>query len=120
MSSSTSTPTFPLLTIFTPPSSCLPRSWTSFTNCDAYVDPSEGVNSFYCTPSTRTSDCLPSGYTTINDGYNLPEQPFSPGVCPSAYFLVAASIQDIGSTAKTTQYCCPSYVCTGFHDRLMR
>jgi hypothetical protein len=92
LTSSTSVPSIPLTTTFTPSPSCLSDYYT-FSNGEFSLGP------------PQTSDCLPSGWQPTS-------QYFSPGLCPSGYLIACSTVVSIDALTETQATCCPtSYIC---------
>ncbi|KAK4493659.1 hypothetical protein PRZ48_014844 [Zasmidium cellare] len=88
-----------LATIFTPPSSCLQRTYTlSPTGLDHTDAPSGAVLSIW---KGYTLDCFPT-QAVLDDGWVY----ISPGICPSAYSIASQWM----SGAATMATCCPWYM----------
>jgi hypothetical protein len=80
-----------LTTLFTPPSDCLGRTWTS--NTSAY-------GALVCTRA-YTSSCFPSGFAKEQNVI------YSPGVCPQGY-NPGAMFSTPTSPMVTSCVCCPT------------
>ncbi|KAF2167010.1 hypothetical protein M409DRAFT_22449 [Zasmidium cellare ATCC 36951] len=102
MASTTQSPetlTSALTTIFTPPSSCLQRTYTlSPSGLDHTDAPTDGVLSIW---KGYTLDCFPTE-AVLDDGWVY----ISPGICPSAYSIASQWM----SGAATMATCCPWYM----------
>ena len=95
----------PLTTSFSPPAACTTDTW--------YIEYLSGTN-YYNTEieasdsgwwlsqgPTDWSSCFPSGYATNTNSY------FSPGVCPSGYWIADQSVDSINDNIETRATCCP-------------
>ena len=77
-----------LTTVYTPPVSCFDNSYTSY-----------GSSVYVKDVRVQSSECYPDGFRSL---WSL-GSPFSPGVCPESYAVVASrSERDV-----TTVLCCP-------------
>lgn len=91
-----------LTTVFTPPSSCLERTYTLAPTGSDYTDEDGSPGGIFTAYRGYSSECFPT-QATLSDGYVL----FSPGVCPSAYSIAT---QWLDESSATYAYCCPWYM----------
>lgn len=103
---SPTTPYLPLTTTFTPPSNCFTD--VSLLSGIGYpisysVGFGAGNEVSDCSPCwlglATTSTCFPSGYSS--------SAIYSPGSCPSNYYVACSSINSIGTVTETVATCCP-------------
>lgn len=88
-----------LTTIFTPPSTCLQRTYSmSPTGLDRTGAPGDGVLSLW---KGYTLDCFPTE-AVLSDGWVY----LSPGICPSAYSIASIWTE----WPNTWATCCPWYM----------
>ncbi|KAE9371654.1 hypothetical protein N431DRAFT_484149 [Stipitochalara longipes BDJ] len=91
--SSQITTSIPLTTVFTPAPSCITDYYSS------------GICFLGQWPDPITHACLPSGW-------DVSSQHFSPGICPSGYYIACSSLVSLGTYTETQATCCPSsYSC---------
>lgn len=104
MSSTTSQPSETttvraVTTIFTPPSSCIERTYTISRLGEDFTDTRSNTLTIY---RAYSSECFPSE-ASPSAGYVF----LSPGICPSAYSIASMwTDKNIGYTA-TFATCCP-------------
>ncbi|KAJ6019256.1 hypothetical protein N7522_001323 [Penicillium canescens] len=101
----TATTPLPLTTSFSPPAACTTDTWyieyLSGTNYyDTAIDASDS-GWWLSQGPTDWSSCFPSGYATNTNSY------FSPGVCPSGYWVADQSVESINDNVETRATCCP-------------
>lgn len=98
-------PAVALTTVFSPPAACTTDTWyieyLSGTNYyDTAIDASDS-GWWLSQGPTDWSSCFPSGYATNTNSY------FSPGVCPSGYWIASQSVDSINGNVETRATCCP-------------
>ncbi|KAJ5284795.1 hypothetical protein N7524_000101 [Penicillium chrysogenum] len=101
----TATTPLPLTTSFSPPAACTTNTWyieyLSGTNYYDTVIKASDSGWWLSQGPTDWSSCFPSGYATNTNSY------FSPGVCPSGYWIADQSVDSINDNVETRATCCP-------------
>lgn len=105
MSATTDGP-IPLTTTFTPPAACFTNTWLIeyVSGTDYYDKIVTGTDtSWWLSLGPReTGSCYPSGYqASSTDSY------YSPGICPSGYWVAKDHTVTSDGEAETQATCCP-------------
>ncbi|KAJ5100438.1 hypothetical protein N7456_006490 [Penicillium angulare] len=102
----TTTTPLPLTTTFSPPEACMTDTWfiEYVSGINYYTEIITGTNTSWWLSlgPTKTSTCFPSGYQTNTDFY------YSPGVCPSGYWIAQETVLTTGTETETRGTCCPN------------
>ncbi|CAK1356927.1 unnamed protein product [Cercospora beticola] len=111
---SSSKTTAALTTVFTPPLSCLQRTYTLSGKTGSFTDLTDKGSDGSTLTIHRgySTECFPPE-ATLSDGWVQ----FSPGICPSAYSIASMWSDGIGFT-ETFATCCPWYMhaSTAYYD----
>lgn len=102
----------PLTTTFTPPAYCFTD--VSLISGSGYPGSYTGVLGIANSISVACNPCwlaLPSVASCFPPGWNVLAT-FSPGVCPSGYYIARSSVNSIGTVSETVATCCPRLVAT--------
>jgi hypothetical protein len=92
-----------ITSIFTPPSSCLERTYTlNDPGTDSTAADGKGLGPGLTVYRGYSSECFPP-QATLSDGYVY----LSPGLCPSAYSIASSWTEDQISYTETYATCCP-------------